>query len=76
MNTEIKIGSKIRRRFNCDDDGAFETEVGVVVHIWRDPETNLDDAYIAFFGQNFPEGVPDEKPYILRYFVGGLELVE
>ena len=30
------------------------------------------DCYIAFFGDAFPDGKPDEKPYVLRYAAVGL----
>ena len=75
MSSEIKVGSKVKRR-GSDGDGTVGTEVGIVVHIWRDQKTELNDAYIAFFGSDFPDGRPEKKPYILRYFVDGLELVE
>lgn len=51
-------------------------EVGVVIHLWIDPELGVEDAYVAFFGQEFPEGKPDQKPYVLRYFAGSLEPAE
>lgn len=75
MQSQVRIGSRVRRRFS-NSDGAVETECGVVVHIWNDPETGDDDAYIAFFGSQFPVGKPTAKPYILRYFVAGLEVIE
>ena len=75
MNYRVQVGSKVKRTYE-NGDGATETEVGVVVHIWRDSETGLDDAYIAFLGKNFPDGKPDVKPCILRYFLSGLELVD
>lgn len=75
MSSHIRVGSRIRRRFE-DRDGVMQTECGVVVHIWSDPETGDEDAYIAFFGNQFPDGKPASKPYILRYFVAGLELVD
>ena len=75
MTRPIKIGDRVKRTYELDDE-TTETEVGVVVHIWRDPETDLDDAYIAFFGDEFPNGKPSEKPVILRYFVGGLDLID
>ena len=72
MNSNVKVGSRVRRTY---DDGD-ESEVGIVVHIWRDTATGLDDAYIAFFGENFPDGKPKTKPYVLRYFLSGLELID
>lgn len=73
--SEIKVGSKVRLRSNHGTDEE-QVEVGVVVHIWLSENGVDDDAYIAFFGESFPEGAPTEKPYILRYYVGSLELIE
>ena len=74
MKRPIQIGDRVKRSFELN--GEFTTEVGIVVHIWRDPETDLDDAYIAFFGNEFPNGKPIDKPVILRYFLDGLELFD
>ena len=74
MNPKLEIGSKIRRTFTSENDEEC-SEVGVVVHLWIDPKTQLQDAYVAFFGEEFPEGVPTEKPVILRYFTDDLELL-
>lgn len=30
------------------------------------------DCYVAFFGDEFPNGKPSEKPYVLRYAVTSL----
>jgi len=49
-------------------------EVGVVVCGWEDPHGGYD-YYIAFFGDSFPKGSPDTKPYVLRYFETSLEIV-
>ena len=74
MSSHFQVGSKVKRTFE-NDDGLPEAEVGIIVHIWRDTETGLDDAYVAFFGEDFPDGRPATKPYLLRYFLSGLELV-
>jgi len=75
MNPNLKVGSKVRRRSTSETDEEL-IEVGVVVHLWVDPETELQDAYIAFFGEEFPQGKPSEKPVVLRYFASGLEVIE
>ena len=49
-------------------------EVGVVVWLWNDD--GIEDAYIAFFGDQFPEGVPTNKPYVLRYYATSLKPLE
>lgn len=48
-------------------------EVGVVVWTWRDDELDGPDTYVAFFGESFPMGRPDQPPYILRYFATSLQ---
>ncbi|MEZ6064228.1 MAG: hypothetical protein R3B90_00635 [Planctomycetaceae bacterium] len=75
MKPHIRVGTRVQRSF-ADSEGVLQTECGVVVHLWSDPETGDEDAYIAFFGDHFPNGKPASKPYILRYFVTGLEVVE
>ena len=50
-------------------------EVGVVVWTWRDQHGDAD-AYVAFFGEAFPNGAPAERPYILRYCDSSLEVLE
>ena len=75
MTRPIRVGDRVKRSYE-NDDGGVTTEVGVVVHIWQDPETDLEDAYIAFFGSEFPDGKPTERPVLFRYFVGTLELIE
>jgi hypothetical protein len=49
-------------------------EVGIVVHAWADAAGDTD-AYVAFFGEEFPEGAPEAKPYVLRYFESSLEVL-
>ena len=75
MTRPIQVGDRVKRTYELNGETS-QTEVGVVVHIWRDSETDLDDAYIAFFGSEFPEGKPSEKPVVLRYYVSGLELLD
>lgn len=48
-------------------------EVGVVIHLWIDPELGVEDAYVAFFGQEFPQGKPSRESYVLRYFADSLK---
>ena len=75
MNSSVKVGSRVRRTYE-DGDGLSKSEVGVVVHIWRDTETGLDDAYIAFLGENIPDGKPKTPPCVLRYFLSCVELID
>ena len=46
-------------------------EVGVVVWCWSN-EHGDTDTYVAFFGNEFPEGAPHEAPYVLRYYESSL----
>jgi hypothetical protein len=62
----VKIGQRVRLKSTG--------EVGVVVWVWEDAELGTD-TYVAFFGDDWPEGKPAEKPYILRYLEPSLELI-
>ena len=75
MTRPTQVGDRVRRTYELNGENS-DTEVGVVVHIWRDSKTDVDDAYIAIFGEEFPDGKPDEKPEIFRYFLEGLELID
>ena len=61
----IPVGTKVR----LPSTG----EVGIVIHTWLDAEMQCADCYVAFFGQSFPAGKPDEIPYVLRYLATSLE---
>jgi len=50
-------------------------EYGVVVCCWMNPEMQAYDCYVAFFGKEFPTGVPSAQPYVLRYFSASLEVL-
>jgi hypothetical protein len=66
-------GTKVRRDYLLGGDTPA-TEYGVVVHCWMDEEVRAYDCLVAFFGEYPPpDGQPDQKPYILRYFVTSLE---
>ena len=75
MSSSIRVGSWVKRRFE-NRDGLSTWELGMVIHIWPDPDTGDQDAYIAFFGDQLPVGKPQRKPYVLRYYVAGLELAQ
>jgi len=49
-----------------------QSELGVVVHCWLDDEIQMYDCYVAFFGAEFPNGKPVDKPYILRFAAASL----
>jgi len=52
--------------------GTGEPECGIIICTWTDQHGD-QHCYIAFFGDKFPEGEPEEKPYVLRYYAGSLE---
>jgi len=57
------------------DEDLPTTEYGVVIAVWTHPVTKDLDAYIAFFGEDWPPaGEPPPKPYVLRYFAETLDL--
>ncbi len=65
-------GTRIRRDAFVNDDDHLTSEFGVVVHCWLNDEIGMFDCYVAFFGQDLPDGEPAEKPYVLRYAAVGL----
>lgn len=48
-------------------------ECGIIVSTWRDEELDIEDCYVAFFGETFPTGKPETIPYVLRYSQSSLE---
>jgi hypothetical protein len=65
----LPAGTKVRY------DGGGEPEFGIVVHCWIDAEIGAYDCYVAFFGNEFPNGQPKTIPYVLRYAAIGLQVV-
>jgi len=59
-------------------DGLVEggPEYGIVVHCWLDDEIGVYDCYVAFFGNQRPNGKPEEPPYVLRYAAISLKVVD
>jgi hypothetical protein len=54
-----------------------DPEYGVVVHCWESEELGgLHDCYIAFFGDELPSGEPAKMPYVLRYAVVGIDVLD
>ena len=51
-------------------------EVGVIVWIWEDEEYGFPDAYVALFGESFPENQPTKMPGIYRYALASLRPYE
>lgn len=78
MEPNEYVGRKITCTAFFNDDDEPTVESGIIVAAWYDSMMDEIDCYIAFYGLNtgFPKGVPSEKPYILRYFLKSLELVE
>lgn len=65
-NSELRIGARVRLRASG--------EAGIVVWLWEDD--GMTDAYVAFFGNDFPRGKPASVPYVLRYAATSLDLVD
>ncbi|MBV9883772.1 MAG: hypothetical protein JO276_12260 [Sphingomonadaceae bacterium] len=72
MDAYLPSGTKVRLDSLAEDG----PEVGVVVHCWLSEEIGAYDCYVAFFGSDFPSGEPGERPYILRYAVTSLVVVD
>ncbi len=64
------IGQKVKLVTNTS------VEVGVIVWIWEDEEYGFKDAYVALFGESFPENQPSEMPGIYRYALSSLRPYE
>jgi hypothetical protein len=67
----LPVGTKVR----YDGLGEGGPEFGVVVHCWMSHEIGGYDCYVAFFGNEFPDGHPKQKPYVLRYAASSLNVV-
>lgn len=77
-NPYLKPGTLVRRQdtyMPLSDDDRDPGEVGRVVHCWDD--NGIWDCYIAFFGETTPgKNEKPDKPYVLRYWAGGLDVLE
>lgn len=51
-------------------------EYGIVIHCWYSDEIFDFDCYVAFFGTSISDRETDCRPYILRYAVVSLEVLE
>ena len=74
----LLVGKKVKRTFilSQGDEEKTAVEVGVIVYAWWDDFMQEIDCYIAFHGETFLQGVPEEKPYVLRYYLFGLEIID
>jgi hypothetical protein len=63
----LHIGQKVRL--------TSTGEVSVIVWLWKNEQGDTD-RHVAFFGKEFPNGSPKDKPYILRYYESSLSPVE
>ncbi|MDT8760412.1 hypothetical protein MZO42_17050 [Sphingomonas psychrotolerans] len=70
----LPAGTRVRLDALVNDADITTSEFGVVVHCWRDEEIGMYDCYVAFFGDQFADGEPEEKPYVLRYAATSLRL--
>jgi hypothetical protein len=69
MDVFLPIGTKVRY------DGSGQPEFGVVVYCWMSEDIRGYDCYVAFFGNEFPSGPPQQRPYVLRYAASSLDVV-
>ena len=67
---DVKVGYKVGDKVMLTST----EEKGVVVSCWVN-ELGGEEAYIAFFGNEFPTGKPEDKPYVLHYATGALTRV-
>ena len=63
------------------DPGSIPASLGVryswaIAHTWWSEEIHAMDCYVAFFGEVFPKGKPEEKPYVLRYAESSLTVLD
>lgn len=73
----LSPGTKVR--YDCLWNGVTpSSEYGVVVHCWPSEDLGgLHDCIVAFFGNSPPPvGQPEDKPYVLRYAVVSLTILE
>lgn len=73
MSEDVVLPPGTHVRYDGIEDGP---EFGVVVHSWYSREIGGYDCYVAFFGNAFPTGAPEHKPYILRYASASLDVVQ
>jgi hypothetical protein len=71
----LAAGTRVRLDSFFDDSDEATPEYGIVVHCWRDTELDFHNCYIAFFGDGFPDGEPNEMPYMLRYAAVSLTVI-
>ncbi len=67
MEMKFQLGARVK---HCDTG-----ECGIVVSSWHDEQLDIEDYYVAFFGESFPIGKPEVIPYVLRYSQISLEAV-
>jgi len=70
----LPAGTRVRL-----DSGEGGPEFGVVVHCWSEDLGDgflIYDCYVAFFGREFPDGSPEEKPYVLKYASTSLQVLD
>jgi len=63
----ISVGTKVKLAIKVGDNGLVETQVGVVLHCWRDERLNFFKACVAFLGDEFPRGEPRSEPYLVQH---------
>ena len=73
IGSYLAPGTPVRLDNGLEVEGP-ESEYGIVVVCWLE-QMLFYDCYVAFFGHRWPEGMPAEKPYVLRYSSTSLKVV-
>jgi len=71
----IEPGTRVRLAIAIMDDGMVTPQPGIVIHCWRDEETSAFESYVAFFGDELPQGKPLDEPYIVQHKTTALETI-
>ena len=71
----LEPGSRVRLSIKIEDNGLVSPQSGIVIHCWRDEEADCFMSYVAFFGDDLPQGRPTCEPYVLQHKATSLALL-
>ena len=69
---QLEPGTRVRLAIKVDGDGLVSPQAGIVIHSWRDDEADCFMSYVAFFGDELPQGKPTCEPYVLQHRASSL----
>lgn len=75
----LKPGTYVRRGVPGPEiPGEVSAEYGIIVYCWMNPDIDMYDCYVAFYGHSMPIDKQDlqDGPYILRYASTSLTVVD